>query len=514
MRIIRRLFGDIMGRPAVVGRSPDRAEQRGAPLEDEVRRLCAKGALDSMGAMLAARLTTPATLGEAQDLMRTVITPAIAACVDHGDSKTACDLESLVAYTRLVKAFEDPEHYEACFDMIDGAMHTLGLRDRAALNTVSTGPVDRLLFFAHNLGTDLAHLTLLCELIDAYLSKRPHEASRIGLVGITGELPSPRVRDLQSRWGISVWMFPEKYRFRDAYLGAARLLGLQGFDRLIVASVPTGLSYLSGLLPPRQLGWLTMKYELTCFSHLRHRCSFRSGVRRSRSVGKTVWHEAAPLFARCEALNPSPRPSQALRDARQFSTVFYTINREEKIRNPVYLERVARILAQVPDSVFVWTGRGRLLEIDEFFSSRGLDRRHIFAGWVFPDDLLSMGDIFLDTPVLSGNVAAQAIAVGVPVLTDGDAISWIATFLPAFEASRGSASLTGLTQEIDTLALGGILLQCRDGDQYVDQAVRLARNPALRKSYGKALQAFARQYFFNAQASAVDHFANLCAAVE
>lgn len=465
---------------------------------------------------IASRLLTPSTPEEAQGALRITILPALDACIQANDAVAACALEDL-AYGRLINVFEEPSHYEACFGLMDEALVQLGVRGRSVSSpgSLTRGSVRRLLFLLHNLESSMAHVVLLCDLIDGYLKTNPDDASSIGLIGGTQGEVSPRVRELRQRWGgIHVLEVERPRSHAELYRKSADALHAQEFDRLIVVGAPLGVSFLTGLLGPTKIGWLSMKFELSCFEQLRHRCSFVSGLRRARKVDGRTWLEAPPFFSEAVRLAPSDELPEQLVEARRFGTVFYTINREQKIRNPAFLEAVAQILEQVPDSCFVWTGRKRLRPIDEFFAARGLAERHLFAGWVHPDDLVACGDVFLDTPVLSGTMAARAVACGRPVMTWTDAHSWVNFFVESHFGGHDGAATAEVLALTRGLGKSGLSWDCATAAEYVNQAVRLALDLETRRLFGEALLAFANTHFFAGSKAAEAHFANLRAHVE
>lgn len=489
--------------PAVPADGPEAEFQR---LRGSLQALCSAGHCREAAMQFDHLARTPDRPHEAQRSMRELVLPILEACVRLGDAEIACKLEEL-AYGRLIRAFEEPAHYEACFGPIDATLHQLGRQAAQAL-TCSRGPAadpSRLLFFVHNLGNDrLAHVQLLADLLEAHLDAQPQDAPRIGIAGCVARELAPRIQRLVDRWSLRVWTLPTSMAPDRVLAHAAALLRTEGYGRLVVVSVPVGISFLTGLIE-EQVAWLSMKFELACFDRLKHRCSFTAGARQHRVIDGRDWWAAPPLFSAPTELVASGQLPDALRQARRFSTVFYTINREEKIRNPLFLDAVASILQRLPDSSFVWTGRHPQPAIIEHFASRGLADRQFFAGWVVPDDLLTGADIFLDTPVLSGAVAARAVAVGCPVLTWSNSRSWINFFLPTYRR-RSEVAPTPAIQQIEAR---GLVLECATPAGFVDQALRLAVDPALRADYGAALRAFAAEHFFDRHRSAQAHLANL-----
>jgi len=285
------------------------------------------------------------------------------------------------------------------------------------------------------------------------------------------------------------------------------------FDRIVVVAAPTGVSYLTGILGPDQIAWYSMKFELDSFTLLEHRCSFMSTPTAPSRDHARLWRQAPPFLAYRIDAQPSGISVPALEHSRAFSTLFYTVNREHKIRHPQFLDAVGRVLEAAPGACFLWTGRERLADIDDFFERRGLLDRTLFAGWVNPDDLLVAGGIFLDTPVLSGTVAARAAVLGFPVVTWTAAQAWINAFMPIFEADQVEDRMPpALVEAMRPLQDAGVALECHTTEQYVALAVRLSVDQLFRSHYCRALKAFTEHYFYDRQRWAAQHLNNLRAA--
>lgn len=508
MNFLKRLFNDFLERRSFA------SNRKAMALKRRIAELCSNAASLSLTKNeLEQNLLVAPTKAQAQIMFRQIVLPVIDASAAHSNFSIACEAEYL-AYTRLVKTFEDPEHYEFCFKLIEESMHDLGFRSRQSIPLqidYESAPKSgkRLLFFAHNIGTEFAHLGLLSDLIDSYLTHNPQEASNIGIVGGSGKVAAASIERLQKKWGLEIFRIRGTDLMYSLYAQACGVLVNQGFDRIVFVSVPFGISFVTGLLGASRVSWLSMKFELNCFQHLQNRCSFLAGRQRSRSVKGRLWHEAPPLMDVLPALSVSSTPPPALKAARRFKTVYYTVNREEKIKNPVFLDAVADILNKVEDSAFLWTGRQRLPQIDAFFSERNLSHRHFFAGWVNPDDLLEGGDVFLDTPVLSGTVAARAAARGKPLVTFAGSHSWLNLFKEAYDQDRENEDVKALRILIDRLVQSEIFIECANISDYVKQAVKLGQNPQLSVEYGRMLSKFAEHYFFNSYDSADAHFVNL-----
>lgn len=109
--------------------------------------------------------------------------------------------------------------------------------------------------------------------------------------------------------------------------------------------------------------------------------------------------------------------AQALRHSLGVRIVFGWMGRTTKITK-AYLKVVAEILRAVPDSIFVYTGRGPADEkIQEVFDQFGVGDRVAFIGWVNTRLWAQVIDIYLDTfPFQSGHTAYEVMAAGKPVV--------------------------------------------------------------------------------------------------
>ncbi len=435
------------------------------------------------------------------------IVPALVACEAAGETELALRLEAW-AYSVLVKQFERPEHYDACFEAMEGPLHRLGERAAGSRHNMEATR-GRILFFFHNLGTSLAHVQLLCDLLVAYLSSRPAAGRDIGIIGasIHGRADS-RIEQLCTDYAVHLSVLPMAIGMTAMFQAAEEEMERNRFGQLVVVSLPTGLSYASGRFGPERLGWLTMKFQGRAFRSLRLRYSFTAGKRKAINKGGVTFLAAPPLMHPPAQLQTSPRPSAPLQAARRFRTVLYTVNREEKIRDEVYLRVVCDLLERFSDACFVWTGRKPSAPIVEAFEDRGLVGRQFFAGWVNPDDLIGAGDVFLDTPHLSGTVAARAMVLGRPVVVWSEAHAWINFFGETIDADRAAGRNQDVIQRVDALAGIGLPLESDGATAYFEHAARLIGSPDDRVAYGEMLKAVAERYFLDRVRTAEAHFAN------
>jgi len=433
--------------------------------------------------------------------------------VCRGGHTALAEMLEIWVYHRLIKIFERAKHYDVCFSLIDHPLRALGHQMASAGDRTSQSPIaidwrpNRWVFLVHNLEAEMAHIKLLTDLIRSYLCVYPQRAADIRIAGLAGSAVAPCIRALRDEFEISLTVFPAQAGLYSALQELARQVNERGDERCIVVSVPHGLSFLTGLLHPERLAWLSMKFEISAFAGLVHRFSFTSGRRASKKICQTRWLSAPPLFALEPVVSDTPSLPH-LERITKYQQVFFTVNREEKIRNLEYLKAVSGILQTLPTACFVWTGREALPEITSWFHEHGVEDRCFFVGWIDPDALLSRGHIFLDTPELSGSIAAKSMACGIPVMSFQGAHSWVNFFQPALDEELPSVDDAHPLAPVRRLIEHGLHLECKTLVEYVAQAMTLAHDHDLRQLYAEGMRAFAQYYFMRHHSHACMHFEN------
>jgi glycosyltransferase involved in cell wall biosynthesis len=515
MGILGSLVRATLGRPRQMRPNATAAKlTNGAPtteLLSAIARLSESGRYKEAFKILHGASPMPLSSHQAFEWMRGAVAPILSACLHADDTATACTLEDY-AYAQFVKLFEYPTHHEQCFGIFDSAMHTLGIRRRRTSRLARTAPRGgKLLFFLHVLSADLAHTNLLLEVLEVALRENILSPAEIAFAGSGEESIAPRLAQFVQAHGIVVNATPTRQDSGRAYERAASLVEEGEYSRVVVVSTPVGLSYLSGRLDAERLVWYVMKFELSAFAHLKHRCSFLgSSKARASDQAWDGWHRAPAFMSSPSVISVAAGQSEISRRLSSSGRSFYTINREEKIRNPAFLRVVASILDRVPRAIFVWTGRRELADVKDFFEARGVTDRVVFAGWVNPDDLLSSDAIFLDTPILSGMVAAKAAACGRALVTFAEARSWIGVFRRVYESDKAAGAVPDpIRRSMTWLAESGADFECANDEAYVNLAVRLALDPTFRQRYADTLGAFASHYFYDSRRWVSDHVENL-----
>ena len=126
-------------------------------------------------------------------------------------------------------------------------------------------------------------------------------------------------------------------------------------------------------------------------------------------------------------VKPSPDHQELRKQfAKDDTHLLATFGRIEKIRQKDFLRCVAGILRKVPKAVYLYTGYEDDSDIASFFLAYNLADRIKFIGWVDIDAYLPIVDLVLDSfPLATGITALKAMAYGKPVLSMGNAYSYM-----------------------------------------------------------------------------------------
>ena len=472
--------------------------------------------LSAQTRMVKQRIKAVTTPTEALECLRSDVRPLLEEVSQAGRMDLAAEIEAL-SYVYIVNATEQPEHCQACYDLLDTPLRELASRTEGGTYPTEHLPEDwrpkRWVFFVQNLTSHLAHSALLCDLIASYLEAHPAQATHIRVTGFLHGPVAQCFRTLQRAHAVQITPLPGHHGKYPTLQKLARQITSQGDERCIVVGPPFGVSFLSGILHAERLAWLSMKFELASFESLSHRFSFTSARRVYKGVERTHWRSAPPLLISEPTINQTASLPHA-EHISTFATVFYTINREQKIRHPEFLDAVSRILLAIPDACFVWTGNKKLPEIGARFEEQGVGNRCFFVGWIEPDALLSHGHIFLDTPSLSGTVAAKAVACGRPVMTFQGAHWWVNFFSATLENDMPNEGAEHSLAAVRELLDSGLKLECATPDAYVQQSIALAKDSALRRIYAEGLRAFGQHYFLRNREYACMHFENFSSTLD
>jgi predicted O-linked N-acetylglucosamine transferase (SPINDLY family) len=176
--------------------------------------------------------------------------------------------------------------------------------------------------------------------------------------------------------------------------------------------------------------------------------------------------------------------------------VYGSFGRAEKLNSPPFLDAVVEILRGEPEAMFLWTGRAHHPGIQRHFEAAGVADRCRFIGWVNTKLYAQVIDVFLDSfPFPGGFTLYEAMAAEKPAVLYASVESehgGINAIVGTPLASDPSASHEAALAHAIFRPAGerSLYLRASNPREYVDYALALARDPALRARAGRAAREF------------------------
>jgi hypothetical protein len=391
-------------------------------------------------------------------------------------------------YTRFIRVEETREHHEAIFKLLDPIVGAYGVQTREEYAAPFTPSNDSsVCYFLPSLDNDLAHIIQLAVLLRGHGQQR-HRT--IYIAGFASQLDTigSRTLALLAREGV-VRILTVKPN-HQGLVSFCRWFNEAQVGLLIPYSIPTLVPFWLEMLGNHRVAWFITKFELDSFSKLRIGIS-GAGLKEFEihQRGGVNWYRSTASLPPDTLFNYQPRLSKTIR--------LISINREQKINNPVFLDLVSNLLELNSTATFSWTGRERLKSVDDFFEHRGVARQTEFLGWVDPTTTLPNYDIFLDTPSLSGVVAVSAFSSGMPVLFMRGSNSW----LEAFEAQISSDVLK---TEVDEQETPDYFL-AESPQDYLKRALEMMTRVGSGAYDGTWQRQVGQSYFYNSEYASAQH---------
>jgi hypothetical protein len=360
-------------------------------------------------------------------------------------------------YNFFVKSTESFENYSECFEFIEPFAKNYGdylRRQLPPYSKKSKEDSQKICYFFPNIDNDLAHIELFYNMFKEHDGKSELKIFVASFSSV--KYKSKYIKELELKKKILI--IPIELS-NSGLISFLNKFITHNFSQLVVVSVPYILPVLVRALRPNKVTWLSMKFELDCFTELINRISYLSSTGETFNHKNIKWYRNTPALLNHNMQYNGPRNINSIK--------FITINREEKIRDLEFLESVTQILLNTSNSSFSWTGRIEDPFISDFFKNKGLENRVHFIGWVDPFLLINDFDIFLDVPKLSGYISAQYFAAGFPIVSFKNSNSWIEIFEKEFRNNP-----TFKSEEF--IASNNL--------EYINLATELAKNINLRQS--------------------------------
>lgn len=325
-------------------------------------------------------------------------------------------------YIQFIKKTEEKKHYEKCLTDIENISESYGKVLKQKILKYDGESSNIICYFLPSIDNDLAHV----EILSRILSQHKPSDYKIFVAGYSSKTDgcSSRFLTKLEKDG-QIEIIPLK-QTHDSLVKFITWFNHNKISQLILMSVPTLIPAFIGALGSDKVTWFSSKFELECFPTLTNRISCCGHEYQVKKIGNTIWHRMPA------ALDSENIPKYKKRIINDGSHRLVSINREEKIKNPDFLKAIARILQKNTKASFYWTGRTEDTSIKSYLENEGIGNRCQYIGWVNPVKALDEFDIFLDTPSLSGSVAATAFTAGIPLVTFRNSQSWIEFYEPKF----------------------------------------------------------------------------------
>jgi glycosyltransferase involved in cell wall biosynthesis len=386
-------------------------------------------------------------------------------------------------YTKEIKSNEDPVHYENCFNEINPYLEKYGRIVKNQLPKIKKNNRIRICYILPNLDSDLAHIEVLYSIL-----KNHTNLSNIEIY-IAGQSSSPTgcqnklITKLSLENNIKIINFSHTHK---GLINFFKLFIEEKFSQLIILSIPILLPLFIRALGSDYVTWHTLKFALNCFENLKNGICGYSSIPEIPS--NTKWYKNNSVLNEPYKWNYEFQETNVIK--------FISINREEKIKNITFLEAIKKILIAIPKSTFDWTGRNNDDFINSYFEEAGLINRVKFIGWVDPLSILKNYDIFLDTPNLSGIVAASAFSAGMPVIFFRNSRSWVTAYSEKLNVKIYESNLKNFTIA-DVLS--------NDVNEFVINTEKIANDAMTRKSRIQNQKLICQDYFFDSIFSYSEH---------
>jgi hypothetical protein len=380
-------------------------------------------------------------------------------------------------YSEYIKKTEEKKHYEECLSDVEKMSERYGnvLKQKAA--KYDGDSCNAICYFLPSIDNDLAHV----EILSRILAQHKPSDFRILVAGYSSKIDgcsSKFLTELEQSGQIDLIPLKQTHASLVSFI---TWLNHYKVAHLIVMSVPTLIPAFVAALGSDRVTWFSSKFELECFPSLANRISCCGHEYQVEKIGNSTWHRMPA------ALDPAKIPEFKKRKVIDGSCRLVSINREEKIKSPDFLRSVSSILQKNTKAKFFWTGRTEDTTIKSYFDNQGVGNRCHHIGWVNPVEALNEFDIFLDTPSLSGSVAATAFTAGIPLVTFRNSQSWIEFYEPKFHQNIGN-------KESSTYSLP---LIANSSDEYIKMATSLITDTNLYDTVSEYQKLAGTAHFFD-----------------
>ena len=319
---------------------------------------------------------------------------------------------------KLVKIFDSKNHFNKCLKIFDDILDD-AFKKNIFKSITPKKYNNKIAFYIINLTTILAHVEVFLNFLEN-IDQDKFSKCHVDIFTLSSkENVNEKVKNLCKVLNINIFSFKE-INLYASYQSIINFYFENGYKNLICLSTVDGMSFLSKSLPGN-VSHYAQKHIINSINTLKHIYSHDLNKTADFFHNKNIFYSKLKINLNTKLINCNFKNKKIK---------FYTINREEKIMDSFYLSCVKKILEKFPHSTFSWTCRQKNKFIENFFEQHNLEQRVFNLNWINIDKFgLKHGDIFLDTPNLSGLIAAKSFSSGIPTIFFNQSTFWLNSFI-------------------------------------------------------------------------------------
>ena len=350
---------------------------------------------------------------DAYNLYKGIYTKCLINSLENKNFKEFFKLEDW-GIAKLVKIFDNQNHYNKCLKIFDNILDD-AFKKNIFKSVTPKKYNNKIAFYIINLSNILAHVEVFLNFLEN-IDQDKFSKCHVDIFTITPlEKVNEKIKNLCKVLNINIFCFNKTDKYAS-YQSMINFYVENSYKNLIFLSTVNGMSFLSKSLP-HNVSWLPLKHLSDAYKSLKHIYSLYEEKKLDLSENIKIFYHKIYIDLKVQLINCNFKDK---------NIKFYTINREEKIKDGIFLNSVKEILKKFPESTFSWTGKKEDTYITNFFNKHNLSQRVFFIGWVDIDRLgFHHGDIFLDTEKLSGVVAIKCFASGIPTVFFNKSTFWL-----------------------------------------------------------------------------------------
>jgi hypothetical protein len=318
---------------------------------------------------------------------------------------------------KLVKIFDNQNHFNKCLKIFDDILDD-AFKKKIFKSVTPKKYNNKIAFYIINLGNILAHVEVFLNFLEN-IDQDKFSKYHVDIFTITPlEKVNEKVKNLCKVLNINIFSFNKKDLYAS-YQSIINFYSENEYKNLIFLSTVNGMSFLSKSLP-HNVSWFPLKHLSNSFISLKNIYSALNEIELDLAENTKIFFSKFKPNINSHLINCNFIDKKIK---------FFTINREEKIKDGIFLDCVKEVLNKFPHSTFNWTGRNKDSFIQNFFDQHNLSEKVFNLGWIDIDKLgLKHGDVFLDTENLSGIVASKCFMSGIPTVFFNKSPFWLNSF--------------------------------------------------------------------------------------